>query len=88
VSTSSFDVFTDVNGNWSSSVQPGEVFYNIQVFGDATGDFSDNASVTEGDNFAIVVIESDKTTATGSTAGATTENATSTAVKYQLQEPG
>jgi len=55
-------VFTDENGVWSNnSVQPGPIFYNIQVFGIVSGDFSDNASVTEGSNFGSVIITSNTT---------------------------
>jgi hypothetical protein len=42
------DAFTDINGNWSKSIQPGNIFYFIQPFGDDTGDYEDNIDVTEG----------------------------------------
>ncbi|PKG42772.1 calcium-binding protein, partial [Psychroflexus sp. MES1-P1E] len=51
------DVFTDVNGNWSKSMQPGRILYLIQPFGDETENYEDNLDVTQGDagGFRIIV---------------------------------
>jgi hypothetical protein len=42
------DVFTDVDGKWSKSVQPRDITYLIQPFSDDAGDYADYLAIIEG----------------------------------------
>jgi len=68
--------FTDVNGNWSKSMQPGQIVYFIQPFGDDTGDYADNLEVTEGVPLDQIEIISNTTIDSGPTGYAFFKNIT------------
>ncbi|AFU67679.1 large colossin-like cell wall protein with CnaB repeat domains [Psychroflexus torquis ATCC 700755] len=61
------NVETDVNGNWSQNIQPGDIIYFIQPFGEDTADYADNLVITEGFGGGRATIDSNTTTDTGPT---------------------